>query len=96
MDERLVGRWEKVTRSACADRYPDELELRANGIYEGRKGDAGGQFTIWDAGIFRPRGSSVEISTANDAHVSYQFSLAGEVLTFVDPSGCRFEYRRAS
>ena len=97
MDEALVGRWEKLTMSACADAYPDELEVRANGIYEGRKGDAGGgEFTTWDAGIFRPHGSTVTISTANDAHIVYEFTLAGDVLTFVDPAGCRFEYRRAS
>ena len=96
MDERLVGRWEKVTRSACAEPYPDELEVRANGIYEGRKEDAGGGFTTWDVGVFRPHGATVEISTANDAHIAYEFSLAEDVLTFVDPSGCRFEYRRAS
>ena len=92
----LVGTWQKVTRSRCSETYPDELEFRANGIYFGRRGDSGQEFTVWDAGGYRVLGGDrVRISTANDAQIAYEFSLSGGVLRFVAPDGCRFEYRRA-
>jgi hypothetical protein len=45
----LLHRWEKTTRSACADRYPDRIEFRDDGLYFGEK-DPPGSYTLWDAG----------------------------------------------
>lgn len=95
MTGALVGTWEKVTRSPCSAVYPDELELRSNGRYVGRKHEGAREHPIWDIGTYEVVDEGlVAISTANDAVRRYAFSLAGEVLTFEDRDGCRFQYRR--
>lgn len=91
-----AGSWTKVSRSDCADRYPARLELREGGIYTGTNQQPG-TFTQWDAGTYRVLGPGrVEISVANDALITYTFALEGDTLTFTDPDGCTFEYRRTS
>jgi hypothetical protein len=91
----LAGSWDKTTISPCGEFYPDHLEFKENGIYAGRR-DPPGTFTTWDAGKYEIAGTGrVRISTANDAIVAYRFTLAGDVLTFVDDDACRVAYRRA-
>jgi hypothetical protein len=91
----LAGSWEKTTVSACSESYPDHLVFKANRIYAGRR-EPPGTFTTWDAGTYEITGPDrVRISTANDAIVSYGFTIEGDVLTFVDEDACRFAYRRA-
>lgn len=90
---QIVGTWRKTTDDPCAARYPDELEFTDRGVYTGR---AAGGLPLWDAGGYEVlEGGRVRISTANDAEIPYRFSLAGDTLTFTDPEGCRFGYRRA-
>lgn len=91
---QLVGRWEKLTDSPCSRVYPNFLEFRIEGLYSGtgmETGDSPG----WDIGTWQiVSPTQVKISTVNDAIITYEFSLSGNILTFVDPGKCRFRYRR--
>ena len=90
----LAGTWRKLTASPCSERYPDRLHLQASGQYIGSNDDPG-KFALWDAGTVDVVGAKeIRLSTANDAIVTYDFSLAADVLRFVDPDGCKFSYRR--
>jgi hypothetical protein len=87
-----LGQWRKATRTPCSERYPDRLLFREGGIYTGHT-EPPGAFTHWDVGTFEVVGPDrVEISTANDAVVSYTFTASGDTLSFRDPEGCDFEY----
>lgn len=93
---QLVGNWEKITRSTCSQVYPDTVQFQENGLYFGQK-DPPGTFTQWDVGTFEvvdPK--QIRISTANDAIVTYEFSLLNDVLTFIDPDGCEYNYHKVS
>jgi hypothetical protein len=92
----LIGLWIKVTKIKCCKLYPDELEFRQHDLYSGRKGEALREFTLWDSGEYQILSERwLKISTANDAEIAYRFTLSGDVLTFIDKSGCRFRYHRA-
>jgi hypothetical protein len=96
MPVSLIGRWIKLSRVECAEAYPDEIEF-FEATYLGRKGRSGQRFIVWDAGGYEvTRPGHVTIEVATDEQVPYSFSIAGTVLTFVDPEGCRFEYRRVT
>lgn len=91
----LRGRWVKVSTSNCDRQYPNEIEFR-EATYLARKGPGQG-FIIWDAGGYEIMAEDlVKIDIATDEQVPYSFSLAGDVVTFVDREGCEFSYRRAS
>jgi hypothetical protein len=88
----LVGTWEKTPASPCSKAYPDRLVFQRNGTYLGFR--TPGTFTIWDGGEFTiVAHDQVRISTANDAYVTYRFTVAGDTVTFVDPQSCEFTYR---
>ena len=90
----FVGSWERITNTPCSRAYPTQLEFRSNGLYLG----TGAQLSIapgWDNGtygIVNP--AQVRISTANDALLTYKFSITDNTLAFVDPDGCEFQYRK--
>lgn len=90
----FVGHWERITHTACSQAYPMQLEFRANGLYLG----TGAQLSVgpgWDRGTYEiVNPTQVRISTANDAILTYQFSMADNTLTFVAPDGCDFQYRK--
>lgn len=91
---QLKGVWHKMSRSQCSEQYPDRLDIREGGLYFGQK-DPAGSFTQWDAGTWEVAGpEQVKLSTANDAVLTYNFLLAGDLLTFIDPQGCEIQYRR--
>ncbi|HEY9614312.1 hypothetical protein [Allocoleopsis sp.] len=91
----LVGQWQKVTSTKCSEAYPDTVEFSERGIYVGKKGDQGLDFTLWDAGGYEVlEGNQVRIAIASDEEVLYKFSTSGSILTFVDREGCEFKYRR--
>ena len=93
---QLVGNWEKITRSTCSQVYPDTIQFQKGGLYFGQK-DPPGTFTQWDAGTFEVVSSKqIKISIANDAIIIYGFSILNDVLTFIDPDGCEYSYRRVS
>ena len=93
--QRLIGKWKKITTTMCSEIYPDGLEFREHGIYGGQKGEEAGEFTLWGAGEYQAVAKNrVKISTANDAEIVYEFSIFGDVLIFVDRDGCEFQYRR--
>lgn len=95
MANPLAGRWMKVARDGCGETYPGSIEFRERGIYAAQPAVAGG-FSTWDSGSYElVDARTVRISTANDAVIPYAFTLEGDRLSFVDPDGCRFEYRRA-
>jgi hypothetical protein len=90
----LVGTWEKADTPPCAQRYPDSLTF-APGTYRGVRGPTQG-FVSWDAGTYRVEDPSrLVLTTASDELVPYEIRVDGDVLTVVDPDGCRFSYRRA-
>jgi hypothetical protein len=96
MQRILVGRWTKVSTAKCAEAYPDEIEF-FEATYLGKKGASGQRFIVWDAGTFEvTQAGRVVIGTATDEQVPYTFSISQNLLTFVDPEGCQFEYRRAA
>ena len=91
---QLVGNWEKITHSECDQLYPDTIQFQEGGLYYGQK-DPSGTFTQWDVGTFEvvdPK--QIKISTANDAIIIYEFSISNDVITFIDPDGCEFKYRK--
>lgn len=93
---QLVGNWKKITHSSCSHVYPDTVQFQESGLYFGQK-DPPGTFTQWDAGTFEVVGpKQIKISIANDAIVTYKFSILNNVLTFIDPDGCEYSYRRVS
>jgi len=95
-EKSLVGRWRKITTSKCSGIYPHDLEFRRQGLYTGLKGEGRREFTLWDAGEYRVLSEDeIRISTANDALITYRFTMSGDTLTFVDKDGCEFKYRRA-
>jgi hypothetical protein len=90
----LVGNWEKISRTGCDEIYPDSIRFQENGLYFGLKNPPG-TFAQWDVGTYEIVGSErINISTANDAIVTYGFAISNDILTFVDPAGCQFRYRR--
>lgn len=91
---QLVGNWEKITRSTCSEIYPDILRFQPGGLYSGHQNKPG-VFTQWDVGTFEIISSKqIKISTANDAIITYEFSVLNNTLTFRDPDGCEYQYRR--
>ena len=93
---QIVGEWEKISRTACGEIYPDSIRFQENKLYFGRK-DPPGTFTQWDVGTYEVVGpEQINISTANDAIVTYGFAISNDVLTFVDPAGCQFRYCRTA
>ena len=91
----LVGTWHKTSSAECDCQYPDELEFR-EARFLARKG-AGQGFIVWDAGGYEVTApGQIKIDTASDEQVHYRFTLDGDALTFVDPRGCEFHYRRVS
>ncbi len=92
----LVGSWARLTDSPCSRVYPRSLQLLTGGLYSGtgmEPGDAPG----WDTGVWQVVSPTrVRLSAINDAIITYEFSLAGDKLTFVAPDGCVFRYRRVS
>jgi hypothetical protein len=92
----LTGTWKKVSTTQCDQQYPAEIEFsEQRPRYLAKKG-AGQGFICWDAGTYEVMGTDqVKISTATDAQILYRFSINGDTLTFTDPDGCEFKYRRA-
>jgi hypothetical protein len=91
----LLGTWEKAGGAPCSARYPDELELHPDGRYLGRMREGAAEHPIWDVGSYELVGEGrIAVSTSYDARPTYDYSLANDVLTFIDDEGCRFEYRR--
>jgi len=91
--QEFVGTWQRLSREAAASRYPAELTLLPNGQLRGIA-ETPGEFTLWDVGTWsEPGPGALELSTANDAHVVYQVSLAGDELSFVAPDGTRISYQ---
>jgi hypothetical protein len=94
-DSKLVGTWQRSGSDACAASYPVNLRIDANGLYTGAAEQAG-EFTLWDAGTWRGKGpGKVALSVANDAVITYAYTLAGDVLTITDDKECRVVYRRS-
>lgn len=92
----LAGKWKKVSTAQCDKAYPDEIEFLERPRYLAKKGPDQG-FIWWDAGSYNIIGENeVKISDATDAQIQYRFSISDDILTFVDPQGCEFQYRRLS
>lgn len=89
----LLGRWRKISSDERASRYPDEIEFGET-RFLAQKGPEQG-FVIWDVGGYQELSEDeVQIQTATDEQVRYQFALADDMVTFVDEDGCRFAYQR--
>lgn len=94
--QQLVGNWEKITHATCGLMYPDTIQFQEGGLYFGQK-DPPGTFTQWDVGTYAIVSSNqIKISTANDAVITYKFSISNDTLIFADPDDCQFEYRRVT
>jgi hypothetical protein len=92
----LTGAWNRLEGTPCGAPYPASLRFEANGLYRG-EADPPGAFTIWDVGTWRVDSHGrITLSTANDAVISYEATLSGEVLTIVVPDGCELRYRRTA
>lgn len=96
IDPRLPGTWRMSEQAPCAAGYAAHLRFEVGGLYFGSTEPAGG-FTWWDQGRWQvPAAGQVALSTANDEVVTYAYSLIDGTLTFTDPSGCSFSYKRSS
>ena len=90
----LMGLWQKQKGSPCSEAYPDQIELGERTQYRAHKGPQQ-RFICWDAGGWEVvTKNQIRIQTASDEFVLYGFSVSGDVLTFLDPTGCEFRYRR--
>ena len=90
----LIGHWEKVSFSPCSRVYPTQIEFQENGLYRGTGAQAGSS-PGWDVGTYEiVSQSQVRISVANDAILTYQFSIIGGKLQFLAPDGCEFQYQK--
>jgi len=95
LDPRLPGTWRMTEQVPCAAGYAAHLRLEDGGLYFGGTEPAGG-FTLWDQGRWQETApGQMALSTANDEVVTYAYSLIDGTLTFTDPSGCSFSYRRS-
>src|SRR5262245_45027771 len=92
-DHALAGHWRKTTNDAAAQRYPDQLEFRADGTYRGRA-SAPGKFVVWDVGTYRVQGGTLRMSTASDAIVAYRLSVTADTLHIADDQGLAISYTR--
>jgi hypothetical protein len=95
--EAFLGDWEKVSRGECGEKYPERLQFTERGLYYGKSEETASSryHTVWDVGRFEPVGpGSVKLSTSYDAEIVYRFSATPDALTFKDPDGCEFTYRR--
>lgn len=96
--DALVGTWAKVARVECAEKYPEQLRFTERGLYFGESEEtaASRHHTVWDVGRFEVVGpESIKVSTSYDAEIVYGFNVTADALTFKDPDGCEFSYRRA-
>jgi len=92
---QLVGTWRKAENPPCAALYPAVIRFESNGLYRGWSDPPDG-FVTWDVGTWQLGGhDQLSVSTANDAVITYACMLAGDMLTFTDPQGCRFSFRRS-
>lgn len=96
LDPRLPGAWQMIDQAPCAAGYAVHLRLEDSGLYFGSTEPPGG-FTWWDQGRWQVSAPGrMALSTANDEVVTYAYSLIDGTLTFTDPSGCRFSYKRGA
>lgn len=90
----LAGKWEKLSTEPCSRKYPARIEFQDRRLYAGTA-DTPGEFTWWDAGTWELSGEGqVKLSTATDAVIAYKYSISANVVTFTDPDGCEFKYRK--
>jgi hypothetical protein len=91
---QFVGNWEKIASNDCGQIYPASIEFLENGSYFAQN-DPASSFLIWDMGSYEVIDPEhVEISLANDAVLTYTFSIDDTTLVFVDREGCEFKYQR--
>lgn len=93
---QLTGSWQKISTNDCSQLYPSTLQFVTDQAYSGQPAP-GQEFTLWDVGeysIISDR--EIKISTANDAMPTYQYSLSGDILMFLDAKNCEFKYRKSS
>ena len=91
---KLAGKWTKISTGECDQQYPFEIEFYENPRFLAKRGPGQG-FILWDTGRYEVLDSGrVQIQIASDQQVPYEFSLSGNVLTFVDRDGCEFKYQR--
>ena len=94
---QFQGNWKKVSTDPGEDAYPDEIEFNDKGLYFGRKGPGGHNYTVWDVGRYEVLGPDrVKLSTSNDAEITYPYSCANDAVTFTTPEGRRVQYRRSA
>ncbi|MCU0527718.1 MAG: hypothetical protein MUF72_23215 [Elainella sp. Prado103] len=90
----FVGTWQKVTIDECSRLYPDILQFTADQLYSSQAAPDQ-EFTLWDVGEYKVVSDrEVKISAANDALLTYQYSLVDDRLTFQDANHCEFQYRK--
>ena len=93
-NQQFQGTWIKTSVSPGNDIYPDRIVFKKNGLYFGNK-ERPDTFTCWDVGTYEVVSENqVRLSTATDALITYQFTMSGDNLRFVDPQGRELDYRR--
>src|SRR5215218_2433694 len=93
-DMNILGNWTKLKGSNCSEKYPDRIEFKKNGIYQGEASDEATMHPVWDAGTFELKGNAISISTSNDAVINYAIVMDNEIVSFNDPDGCVIKYKR--
>jgi hypothetical protein len=90
----VLGRWKKITNSACSGQYPAVIDFKTNGLYSAEGDPQNPVHPIWDVGTFSLGPDEVSLSTANDAIIAYKATQANGQLTFQAPDGCVVVYKR--
>ena len=95
-NRQFVGYWEKITQSTCSRVYPDTIRFQPDGLYHGYS-DPPVSYTHWDVGSYEIIDQNqVKVSIANDAVITYTYSMINDVIKFRDSDGCEYSYRRVS
>ncbi len=95
MDRDLLsGVWVRSAGEACAEAYPERIEMQDLGIYAAPGAvDAG---KLWHSGDWELEGGVLKMQAANDAMLPYRIAaLSGGEMVLLDADGCRIVYRKA-
>lgn len=80
--------------SACSQAYPALIEFKANGLYSAESDPKAPVHPVWDVGTFAVEPGQVQLSTSNDAVITYKTAQTRKQISFQAPDGCTITYEK--
>ena len=90
----ITGTWKKTSKNDCGEKYPATIEFKQGGLFEAQAAENATIHPLWDVGTYKIAKTKINISTSNDAIISYDFTLQEKTLTIKDPEGCSIKFQR--